>query len=72
MERDELVALRKRLGLKSISLARMAAIERTRYSLWECGHVSLTADELERVANCVAQELTLIKHPKPRGNSDSA
>jgi transcriptional regulator with XRE-family HTH domain len=61
MTREEIIALRKRLGLKQITVARYAVIERTRYSLWENAHLDMSQDELNRVARVLTQELDLIR-----------
>jgi transcriptional regulator with XRE-family HTH domain len=61
MNRDQLIALRKRLGLTQLVVARMADIERSRFNLWERGHINVSNAERDRIAHVLAQERDLIK-----------
>lgn len=55
------MSLRKRLGLRAVRLAQMSGIDRARLSMWENGHLEITPEEMDRLARCLAQELTLLK-----------
>jgi len=62
MTRAEVIALRKRLGIRQITVARLANVDRSKLSLWECGHVDLAEDELQRVTSVLGKELDQIRN----------
>jgi DNA-binding transcriptional regulator YiaG len=62
MTRDEVIAFRKRLGLKQITVAKLAKVDRSKLSLWECGHVDLSEAEVSRVTHVLLREFDVMKN----------
>ena len=62
MQRDELISLRKRLGIRQITVAKLANLDRSTLSLWECGHVELPEASVARIAGVLKAELDAIKN----------
>jgi transcriptional regulator with XRE-family HTH domain len=60
MKMNERSAIRRRAGLTQLQLSRLTKISPPRISLWENGEVELRSEELQRIAEVLAEHLSAV------------
>jgi transcriptional regulator with XRE-family HTH domain len=53
-------AIRRRAGLTQLQLSRLTKISPPRISLWDNGEVELRSEELQRIAEVLAEHLSAV------------
>jgi transcriptional regulator with XRE-family HTH domain len=60
-QREQLRALRQRLGISQAKLSFALGLDRTRFSLWENGSGKLDEEAIARVAAFLSQQLSSVQ-----------
>jgi transcriptional regulator with XRE-family HTH domain len=60
MKTNERSGIRRRAGLTQLRLSRLAKVSPPRISLWENGEIELRSEELQRIAEVLAEHLSAV------------